>query len=173
MKVCLYMAVSANGFIATANDKTPWSDEEWASYREMVTTAGNLVIGRRTYEIMREGDEFAKIGNPLTVVVTSDKSKHATENFVFADHPRLALQIIRENGFATALVAGGSQLNRSILTTGLIDEFYLDVEPFLFGQGLPLFAPSDLCLKLTLATIKHLGPNTVQLHYRKDGQFVQ
>ena len=48
MKVILYMAISANGYIAKLNHDTPWSDEELQSYSEKVKEAGNLIIGRTT-----------------------------------------------------------------------------------------------------------------------------
>ena len=30
------MATTANGYIATLDDDTPWSNEEWKSYEQMV-----------------------------------------------------------------------------------------------------------------------------------------
>ena len=39
MKVILYMAMSVNGYVATEQDETPWSDEEWESYHNAVMKA--------------------------------------------------------------------------------------------------------------------------------------
>lgn len=46
MKVVLYMATSINGYIATTNHETPWSDQEFESYSNKVKEVGNLVLGK-------------------------------------------------------------------------------------------------------------------------------
>lgn len=46
-KVILYMAISADGFIAGVNNETPWSDEEWEAYREFVMSCDVCLIGSR------------------------------------------------------------------------------------------------------------------------------
>ena len=56
MKVILYQAMSVNGYIAGAHDETPWSDEEWKSFSKAVSEAGNIIIGRRTYELMKKSN---------------------------------------------------------------------------------------------------------------------
>jgi dihydrofolate reductase len=56
-KTVLYMAISADGFIAGPDDETPWSEEEWESFKAFVKTCDAVLIGRRTYEIMRQIQE--------------------------------------------------------------------------------------------------------------------
>ena len=73
MNVILYMAMTLNGFIARTNGETDFvSEEEWKLYSEMVKKAGNIVIGRKTYDVMLENKEFEKLGNPRVVVITHD-----------------------------------------------------------------------------------------------------
>lgn len=48
----------------------------------------------------------------------------------------------------------------------LIDEIYLDVEPLVFGKGIPIFREADFEYELELMEIKKLNKNTIQLHYR-------
>jgi len=58
MKIILYMAITINGFIAKENDDTSFVSEiEWRSFRKMIKNVGNMIIGSRTYEIMRGGEE--------------------------------------------------------------------------------------------------------------------
>lgn len=164
MKVILYMAITANGFIAKQNGDTPWSNEEWASFSEKVGKIKNLIIGKKTFEIMAAENEFQKIGNPFAVIVSNEKDNNS--NFAFADSPEQALVLLKEKGFKQALVAGGGLLNSSFLQKGLIDEIYLDVEPFIFGSGIKLFAENDYEAKLELLSTKQLSKNTIQLHYK-------
>jgi len=158
------MAITANGFIAKQNGETPWSNEEWASFSEKVGEIKNLVIGKKTFEIMAAENEFQKIGNPFAVIVSNEKDNNS--NFAFADSPEQALELLKEKGFEQALVAGGGLLNSSFLQKGLIDKIYLDIEPFLFGSGVKLFAENDYEAKLELLSIKQLSKNTIQLHYK-------
>ena len=165
MQVILYMATTVNGYIAKENDETPWSDEEWLSFSRFVKEVKNIVIGRRTYEIMKSNDEFGKIGNPFTVVVSKEDFAH-NSNFAIAKSPKEALKILEEKGFAKALVTGGGMLNSSFMKENLIDEIYLDIEPLVFGKGIKLFSDNNFDAKLELIETKSLSQNTIQLHYR-------
>ena len=162
MKVVLYMAITANGYIAKENNETPWSNEEWESFSEKVKEIKNLVIGRKTFEIMKQGNEFQKIDNPFTVIVSNQKENNSN----FVDSPEQAIKLLEKKGFSKILVAGGGTLNSSFMQKGLVDEIYLDVEPFLFGKGIKLFADNDFETKLELLETKQLSKNTIQLHYR-------
>src|SRR3989344_5804331 len=106
MQVILYMAMSVNGYIAKENNETPWSDEEWLNFSKFTKKIKNIVVGKNTHDIMKADDEFNRIGNPFTVVVTKENFTH-NSNFVLAKSPKDALKIIKEKGFDKALVAGG------------------------------------------------------------------
>jgi len=165
MKVVLYMAMSVNGCIAKENNETPWSDAVWESYYKIAKQFKAIILGRKTYEIMKDVNEFVKIGNPFTVVV-SKKDFVKEKNFVSAKSPKEALKILKDKGFEKVLVGGGGMLNSSFMKEKLIDEIHLDVEPLVFGRGIKLFADDDFESRLELVGTKKLSANTVQLHYR-------
>jgi len=165
MKVVIYMAMSVNGYIAKENDETPWSDEEWSSFSKFVKETKNLVIGKRTYEIMKANAEFEKIGNPFTVVVTKTEFAHDS-NFAIAKSPKEALEILKEKNFSKVLIGGGGMLNSSFMKEKLIDEIYLDIEPIIFGKGIKLFSEEDYDVYLELIETKSISSNVLQLHYR-------
>lgn len=164
MKTILYMAISANGYIARADDSTPWSVEEWERFRTAVARAGTLIVGRRTFDIMSSDGEFANsLGNPDIVVMThrrlpDDTTAHAAGTF---DE---AIAYLTGRGHAEALIAGGSEINARVLHQ--LHEVHLDVEPFIFGSGKPLFAPLDSSLNLELLSCERYGTDGVHLHYR-------
>ncbi len=63
MKIILYMAVTANGYIARDNGEVDWATEtEWANFSAMIKKNGNMIIGRKTYEVMLKNDEFNRSG---------------------------------------------------------------------------------------------------------------
>ena len=159
------MAITANGYIADENNETPWSDEVWKSYYKIAKQFRAIILGRTTYEIMKKVNEFEKIWNPLTVVVTN-KNFLNSPNFIFVRSPKDALKIVEEKGFSKVLIGGGGNLNSSFMKEKLIDEIYLDVEPMLFGKGIKLFADENFNAKLKLIKIKKLSKNTIQLHYK-------
>ena len=164
MKTILYMAMSIDGYIADRDNKTPWSREEWKSFSKKVKEIKNLVTGRKTFEIMKAQNEFKKIGNPLIVVISRKKSDN--KNFIFVKSPEEALQFLKEKGFSRVLLAGGGSLNSSFMQKGLIDEIFLDIEPFVFGGGTKIFSKIAPQTKLQLLSTKKLSKNSFQLHYK-------
>lgn len=164
MKLTLYMAMSANGYIAKEDGDTPWSSEEWQGFADAVARTDGIIIGRKTYEIMKAEREFEKIGNPFVVVVSSQTgSGHGAE---FVKSPLDAMRVLQDRVASEVLVAGGGVLNASFMALGLVDEIYLDVEPIVFGKGIKLFAESNFEQRLELVSARQLSKNTVQLHYK-------
>ncbi len=159
------MAITINGYIAKENHKTPWSNEEWDSFSNFIKKRQNIIIGKNTYNLMEEENEFDKIGNPVVVVVTKNETIN-DPNILTASSPKKALNILGEKKFNEIVVAGGGRLNSSFLKEGLIDEIYLDIEPLILGKGIKLFSDNDFNVKLELLDIKKLSQNLVQLHYR-------
>jgi len=166
MKTILYMAVTVNGFVAGENDDTSWvSSEEWDSFVKIANGVGNIIIGRRTYEIMSDRGDFDNFKDLNVVVVTSRKLNGLPKFAVTAKSPKEALEKLQNKGFKKVLVAGGGGLNVSFLKEKLIDEIYVDVEPYILGKGIPLFQPNDINQSLKLLEVNKLSENTVQLHY--------
>lgn len=166
MKTILYMAVTINGFVAGENDDTSWvSSEEWDSFQKVANTVGNIIIGRRTYEIMSDAGELTKFKDFTVIVVTNRDLHNLPKYAIRVKSPTDALEKLQSKGFGKALVAGGGSLNTSFLNEKLIDEIYIDVEPQILGRGIPLFKPNDKNLRLKLLEVNKLSENTVQLHY--------
>ncbi len=165
MTVKLYMAMSANGMIARADDATDFvTPTEWASYSAAVGPAGNLIVGRRTYEVMTLQEEFAELVDVRVVVVTSKNVSMMSERHTVARSPREALAIFPSD--AVVIVAGGGLLNASFMAEGLVDEISLDIEPVVFTNGIPLFRAASFQADLELIDQKLLSPHEIQLHYR-------
>lgn len=160
------MAITADGYIARENDDTPWSQEEFGAYYDFVRKRGNVIVGMRTYEFMREGGEFEKAGNPTTIVLSRVPLSVDNVKTFSASSPHEALRILQDKGFQEIVVGGGAMLNASFLKEGLLDEIYLDVEPLIFGKGIKLFGDSGVEAKLKLLEAKNLSENTMQLHYQ-------
>ena len=164
MKVILYMAITINGLIAKENDDTSWiSREEWDSYSLAVRTAGNVIVGRRTYSILTKQPEFSEFKDVKLVVVAEQDFQTLSPNHLVAHSPKEALKLLSD--FGEVIVAGGGALNASFLEENLIDEIYLDIEPVVLGKGIPLFRDKDVERRLKFVGQKKISDNELQVHY--------
>ena len=165
MKVILYMAMTVNGLIAKSDDNTSWiSKEEWDSYSHAVRTAGNLIVGRRTYHILTKQPEFAEFKDIKLIAVSHGDFETASPNHRVAHSPAEALKMFE--GQTEVIVAGGGLLNASFLAENLVDEIYLDIEPIIFGEGIPLFHSVPFDTNLKFLDSKQISENEIQLHYQ-------
>lgn len=159
------MAISADGMIAKSDDDTSWiSKEEWDSYSLTVRTAGCAVIGKRTYHILTTQPEFSEFADVKIAVVSSKKFNTLSPKHVVVHSPKEALEHLKE--FREVVVAGGGILNAAFMSENLVDEIYLDIEPVVFGKGIPLFQDKQFEQQLELIGTKQLSKNEIQLHYR-------
>ncbi len=165
MKVILYMAITANGLIAKEDDDTSWiSTEEWSTYSKLARKIGNIIVGKRTYDIFTKQIEFQELKDTKFVVVTHHNFKTLSNHHFIAKSPKDALKFFKNDD--ELIVAGGGILNGAFMKENLVDEIYIDIEPIVFGKGIPVFASSDFQTKLELIETKMLSKNTIQLHYR-------
>lgn len=163
MKLILVMAMTADGFIAKGPDHFPdWTGrEDKRRFAAITRQAGVVIMGARTFDT---------IGMPLpgrkNVILTRKRERQSHwDNLVFSDqHPAPLLDQLGQEGFTTAILAGGATVNTLFARQGLIDEIELTIAPKIFGQGLSLFSePIDL--ELRLQSEQCLGAGLVCLRY--------
>ncbi len=138
--------------IAGPKDDTSWvSKEDWEGFRSIVRKTGNIVIGRKTFDVIQKNNEL--IPRCQTVVMTW-KKRNDTKDVHFANQrPKNIIQWIKNKGFDTVLVAGGGKLNQTFLEAGVIDEIHLDIEPKILGEGIPLFREGNFSANLELLSV--------------------
>ena len=155
----LYMAISQDGFIAGLEDETPWSNASWESFEKFVLSCDVVLLGRRTFAIMRAQNEFVK--GPKYIVVTEDT--HLDTNGLKTLNIRSASDVPQASRVG---IIGGGELNGRLALLGVIDEMILDIEPVKLHEGIPLFGSYDVPLTLALLGSQQLGEATVQRHYQ-------
>jgi len=166
MKVILYMATSANGYIAGENDNVEWvSEVSWNSYLKKVKEIGCVIIGRKTYDLMPT-DEFVKGVRYIVLTKKVDLLKKAPNIEFSSKKPKELLESLQKEGIKEACICGGGEINTAFMKENLIDEIYLDIEPIILGKGIKLFAEQDFESKLELIETTSLSRNEVQLHYK-------
>lgn len=172
MKTILYMAESLNGYIAKENGDTSWigkSDQK--VFAEATKRAGNLVMGRNTYEAMVADDNFPLPGR-LNVVMTREMKEADNDQVLFTNmSPGDVVNYLKDKNFEEIMIVGGGRLAKSFLEQKLIDEIFVSVEPVILGRGVPFVErgefveAGDLEVNLKLLEIIQLSESEIQLHY--------
>ncbi len=166
--IVYYVAVSLDGFIAGANDDISWLDPYPATdvnYDEFIAGIDGLVMGHRTYEIVRRLGDWPHGSRP-TAVASRRPLANAPDG-VFAIHgtPENMLAALRERGAEGRIwLEGGGDLAGQFLKAGLIDTLELGIIPVLLGRGVPLFGGAAMP-KLDLQWAKALPSGIIHALY--------
>jgi dihydrofolate reductase len=148
----LKMSVSLDGYVAPADGSTGWiaaggSDDGLRWTVETVSNAGAHLMGAATYAAWAgywpgASGPFAKPMNEIPKVVFSDSLKSADwgETTIAAgDLTEAITRLKRERSGGYLLAHGGARFARSLVETGLIDEYRLVIHPAVLGGGERLF----------------------------------
>jgi len=159
MKIVHYMGLMANGCYAVVDESNQSIPKEVnVNFALSVGKIGNLIIGRRTYELFR-----SQMPGIETLVISHAPRKYDGVSVVAS--PAEALSLLEKKGFDTALVGGGAQLVRAFLSQGLVDELYINIYP-LIGKGSTFAISENFQASLELIGVDKLSSDIVQLHYR-------
>jgi dihydrofolate reductase len=168
MKVILYMATSVNGNITRGKNDSDWVDKaDWEMFHKTITDARVMIMGSETYK--QFSDDFPQKG-ALNIVVTNNKellSKNI-EGALFTNlKPNELLDKLSKDGYKQVALIGGQTLNTSFIKENLVNEIYVDIHPYLIGEGLRLFGEiNDYFKKLKLLDVTKLKNDLVLLHYK-------
>jgi dihydrofolate reductase len=178
-KIIVYIATSADGFIARPDGSVDWLDRPHpkggygmgAFYKSIDT----ILWGRKTYDTALG---FQKKGVDGSAFDTRVKNYVFTRSLPRSPVPA-GVKLLNEpiKAFATSLRAkkgkniwmmGGGGLIASFLDERQIDEFIIHVIPTLIGEGIPLIAPRHRAVELTLISCTKFADGVVRLHYSVD-----
>jgi dihydrofolate reductase len=150
--VVLKMSVSLDGYIAPADGSTDWaaagrSDDGGRRTLETVSNASMHLIGAAAYSAWADfwpgaPGPFAQPMNEIPKVVFSNSLTSADWGPATIARGDLAAAVTRlkqERPDGYLLAQGGVRFARSLVQTGLIDEYRLVVHPVILGEGERLF----------------------------------
>ena len=145
----LKMSVSLDGYVAPIDGRTCWiaaggSDDALSWAVETVSNVGAHLMGATTYAVMTAhwpgtSGPFAKPMNEIPKVVFSDSlaSTGWGETTIAGDLAEAITRLKRERSDGYLLAHGGARFARSLVETGLIDEYRLLIHPAILGAGEP------------------------------------
>ncbi|MBL7473219.1 dihydrofolate reductase family protein [Robertkochia sediminum] len=158
-KIVLYIAASIDGYIATKDHSVGWLEQlenpegSDYGYQDFVNGVDTLLMGRKTYDIIRGFDiPWPYEGQKTYVITRQEHLRTDTPNTeVLSGSLATVLPALKaSSGEKNIWLVGGGATMVSLLRHQAIDEIMLFTAPVLLGSGIPLFPESDLQYKLTL-----------------------
>ena len=155
-------------------------DELHQHYNELLSSAGTLLYGRITYQLMesywptlvknptgnKPTDEFAVLIDNISKIVFSRTLKN-----VDWKNTELKKEVIKEEILelkqqtGNDIFVGSPSLIVALTQLDLIDEYQLCVQPIILGNGLPLFKNITDRINLKLVKTKIFGSGSITLYY--------
>jgi dihydrofolate reductase len=148
----LKMSVSLDGYVAPIDGSSDWiaaggSDDAVRWNVETVSNAGAHLMGATTYAGMAahwpaDSGPFARPMNEIPKIVFSDSLTSADwgeTTIVAGDLTEAITRLKQERSGGYLLAHGGTRFARSLVQTGLIDEYRLLIHPAVLGAGERIF----------------------------------
>ncbi len=176
----VFIATSADGFIARTGGALDWLDRANASaptsedfgYSAFMQGVDAIVMGRATFAKVCGFDDWPYGQTPVYVLSQSMKQlPTGVPNAVrlLDANPADVVRHASAAGHARLYVDGGQTIQRFLLA-GLIDEITVTVIPVLLGTGIPLFGPLAADVALRLAASRSWPCGFVQNRYDLPGR---
>lgn len=186
-KVIFSMNTTIDGFFEGPHHELDWTiadDELHEYYAQLLKTAGVILFGRVTYELMlsywpnayndpnntKSELDFADAINPLPKIVYSNTLQHVGWNTTVrkAVIPEEIRKMKNEPG--GDIFIDGATLAQAFINYGLVDEIQVMMHPVAIGAGIPLFKGIDGGMKLTYLRSQVLQSGAVALTYQPYGK---
>ena len=174
-KIIAYLAISVDGFIATADGGVDWLNtfedgDSDTGYKEFIETIDTVIMGRKTFEQVLGFDGGWPYAGKKAIIISSkpiDKLPELGCWHAPCDIPDIVKEIKEQNSSKDVWLVGGSYTLDGFLKIDAVDILEIYVMPMLLKGGIPLFinrSESQL-KKLQLKETKSWPNGTVKLLY--------
>jgi len=176
MLVVLIAVISLDGRITRPGASGPGfaSSEDQAWFRAALREFDCAVMGRATYDTIREHLAAETGRRKLRVILTRDPARNAAaakpgEIEFTSAAPGEVIAELRARGLRKCALLGGGQIYRAFLDAGVVDAMWLTLEPVVLGGGTPLadgiVSAGRGCF--VMEEMHLLAPSTLLLNYRR------
>lgn len=173
-KIIVYIATSADGFIARKDGSVDWLDRPGVKgdygIGKFYKSIDTILWGRKSYDMVlrfrKEGKDTPDMGGIKNYAFSRRPPKRVAHGFEFVKEPirKFAKRLRSQKGKNIWMIGGGGII-ASFLDAGEIDEFIIHVIPTFIGEGIQLIAPRHRTVKLKLLSCKRFSDGVVRLHY--------
>jgi|SRR4051794_22488319 dihydrofolate reductase len=175
-RLIMWNLMTLDGFVEGENRDISWHLDVWGEELERLSidqlkSAGALMFGRVTYELMANhwpsaDGEVADFMNALPKYVFSRTLTTSSWNNtqVFGTDVADTVARLKRDSAKDIYLFGSADLAASLIPHRLVDEFRIALNPLLLGAGSPLFR-TDGKVRLRLLDSRPLSNGIVILRY--------
>jgi dihydrofolate reductase len=164
-RVRYQVACSLDGFIAGPADDFDWITPEPAfDFDALYAQFDILLMGRRTYEIVRASGESFR-GKRIVVASRTLRADDHPGIEVVGDGLETSVRALRARSGRDIWLYGGGSLFAQLLEWNLVDTVELAMIPILLGGGVPFLPPPASRRRLTLTGHRAYPGGMVLLEY--------
>jgi len=186
-KIISFMHMSLDGFVAGLNGEIDWVkvDQEIFDYvGKRIGEGDTALYGRVTYQMMEDywptaGEkptatkhdiEHSQWYNKVRKIVLSETIKDVRQSNTKVINGNLSESIgeIKQHAGKDILLFGSPTATHSLIKLGLIDGYWLFVNPIILGRGIPLFTEIDDKIGLKLLNTHQFACGVTELNYVLD-----
>lgn len=181
-----FMHVSLDGFVDGPNGEMDWIkvDDEMFEYAGQRTNESDTALyGRVTYQMMeaywptaadqpnatKHDKEHGAWYNKVDKVILSKtmQGQQLPNTIIISDDIEHRMSALKQQAGKEIIIFGSPGASHTLMQLGLIDEFWLFVNPILLGKGIPMFKDVKEVTKLSLVKSIPFASGVVCLHYKK------
>jgi dihydrofolate reductase len=185
-KIVSFMHVSLDGFVAGPNGEMDWIivDEEIFDYAgDRTNKADTAIYGRVTYEMMEaywptaadqpdaskhDIKHSAWYSNVDKVVLSRTiKGRNIPRTEIISNNVASQILELKQASGKEIIIFGSPSVGHLLTEKGLIDDYWLFINPVLLGQGIPMFKDIKSIARLKMLKAHAFSSGVVCLHYEK------
>lgn len=185
-KLIFFMHSSLDGYVAGTNGEMNWIKHDEALFDfvgTMTEKADTALYGKNTFQMMegywptaadqpnaskhdKEHAAWYKAVHKIVLSTSLNESQFKNTK-VISKNIAEEITAIKEAPGKNILIFGSPAASHSLLDLGLIDEFWIFMNPILLGKGMPLFKNIHTQINLRLVESKTFACGVIALHYEK------
>jgi len=182
MKCSVFIATSADGFIAKNNGSVDWlhtagipgadlGDDADMGFKQFMASIDCMIMGRKCMDMihsMQLTKQQWPYGDTRIIVLSNTLTKLPAfpgKVELYCGDIKALLNNLESQGHHHAYVDGGTTI-QGFINLELINQMTITRAPVLLGQGIPLFGKTKKDIKLTQCSAKAYANDFIQEHYK-------
>lgn len=186
-KIISFMHISLDGFVSGPKGEMDWikvDQEIFDHVGKRINVGDTALYGRVTFEMMenywptaadkpeasKHDIEHSKWYKKVNKVVLSKtmKDESLSNAKITSNKIPERLNEIKQQAGEDILLFGSPTATHSLMQAGVIDGYWLFVNPIILGKGIPLFVDIKEKIKLKLLTTQQFSCGVTELNYIVD-----
>jgi dihydrofolate reductase len=183
MKCSVFIATSADGFIAkndgsvdwlhtAGNPKADMGDQAIMGLNDYMASVDCMIMGRKCMDMISSMNLTPEqwFYGDMKIIVLSNTIKEAPENLkgkveLYSGDLLALISNLENQGLKSAYIDGGTTI-QAFLNLELINELTITKAPVLLGEGISLFSKTTKEIKLVNAEATTFPNDFIQLKYK-------